>query len=255
MKPLCLSIGGLDPSAGAGILLDIKVFSELEVHGFAVASVLTAQSTDKVYDSCTVEDSIFLEQFKRIFENYQINAIKIGLITATQIALLLELEDFHAIPHRIVDPIISSSSGHRFIEGKELMPLLGASTLVLPNYLEALDLLGISQDHSLTEEQIAIHLREALMCQAVLLKGGHLNTATDILSTRDGITKDIIGTVARSSMEVHGTGCLLSSAITAYLSRGFDLKAAITQAKKYLSQKLDEAHKITRDRKYRFSFE
>lgn len=255
MKPLCLSIAGLDPSAGAGILLDIKVFSELEVHGFAVASVLTAQSTDKVYDSSPVEDAIFLEQLKRLFENYQINAIKIGLITATQIALLLELEDFYAIPHRIIDPIISSSSGHKFMDPKELIPLIQASTLVLPNYQEALGLLGISKDTGVTKEQIAINLRETLECEAVLLKVGHQNSATDVLSTKDGITREIVGTMARSSMEVHGTGCLLSSAITAYLSRGLEIEVAIVEAKKYLSQKLNEAQKLRGDRNYSFSFE
>ena len=255
MKPLCLSIGGLDPSAGAGILLDIKVFAELNVRGLAIASVLTSQTTDRVYQSSPISGDLFLDQLKRIFDTYRIDAIKIGLISPSQIELLLAMEEFRNVKNKILDPILKSSSGHEFLSAKELYALAEVSSLVLPNYQEGLELLGISTETTLKKEEIVRDLKDRLGSEAVLLKGGHFNSSTDLLAGKGGVVKEIVGVEARSSMQVHGTGCLLSSAVTANLSYGMEIEVAVIEAKNYLSRKLSEAEKITGDEKFSFSFE
>ncbi len=254
MKPLCLSIGGLDPSGGAGIILDIKVFSGLGVHGFAVSGVLTAQSTDSVSDSRAIEDDLFAAQIREVISNYKISSLKIGLISASQISILLNFKEFYQIPNRIVDPIMFSTSGFEFNGRSDLLPLISASTLVLPNSDEARGLLGLKEGIVISGPDLIMEFKKRILCEAILLKGSHQNAATDLFLSQDGNLKEIQGVSSRSSMDVHGTGCFLSSAIAANLSKNLNLEDSIVEAKKYLSSKLASAIKLPGDDRYSFSF-
>src|SRR5690606_13193116 len=111
----------------------IKVFSDMGVRGFAVPSVLTAQTSDRVFSSTAVLDDTFSDQIKRLFDTYRISAVKIGLIDESHLAILLGFKEFYEIPIRVLDPIFTSSSGFEFITPFELEPLLRSSTLIMPN--------------------------------------------------------------------------------------------------------------------------
>jgi hydroxymethylpyrimidine/phosphomethylpyrimidine kinase len=251
MKPLCLSIGGLDPTGGAGILLDINVFRDLDVRGFAVPGVLTAQCTDKVYGSLSVKPDFFKTQLIKVLSSYKIKAIKIGLIHPELVPVLVELKEFLDIPHRVLDPILFSSSGFKFISPTEILPLARISTLMTPNLEEARALLNSDLGHN---EDLAIKLKSHIGCDAILLKGGHENSATDILVEKDNTVSLVLSEIARSSNDVHGTGCLLSAAVVSNLAKGTSLAESIKLSKDYLSKKLDSAEKLGDDERYSFLF-
>lgn len=251
MKPICLSIGGLDPTGGAGILLDMNVFRDLDVRGFAIPGVLTAQCTNKVYGSLSVNPDFFRSQLLSVLGSYKIHAVKIGLIHPELVPVLLELREFLEIPHRVLDPILLSSSGFKFISPSEILPLVRISTLVTPNLEEARAILNCDLSHN---EDLAVKLKSHIVCEAVLLKGGHENSATDILVEKDNTVSLISSEITRSSNDVHGTGCLLSAAIVSNLAKGIALAESIKLSKDYLSKKLDLAEKLNNDKRYSFLF-
>jgi hydroxymethylpyrimidine/phosphomethylpyrimidine kinase len=209
-----LSIAGFDPSGGAGLLADIKTFEALGVYGLGVCSALTVQ-TDKEFLSVTWQtaDQI-IAQLKPLLERFPISYCKIGIVqdvhTLTAIITLLRAYDVRIV----LDPVLKASAGYTFHTAPAWGNALKDIYLLTPNYEEAL-LLG------------------EVPC-AMLLKGGHRpdKRGWDTLHL-DGATHEIPPQTIGEISPKHGSGCVLSAAITARLAHGDTLLQACTAGKKY----------------------
>ncbi len=220
-RPYCLSIAGFDPSAGAGVLADTKTFEQLEVYGLGVVSALTCQN-ENAFEG--LEWLKFYDIKKQLLPllNYPVKAIKIGLIK--DLELLEELLSFiKAIDKDVFiiwDPVLKASTGFNFHEEIKLPGnILSKLNLITPNFDEYQQL-GFDKLKS--------------NC-AVLLKGGHREEerGTDVLFY-NGREYKIYGEEFKNKHDKHGTGCVFSSAVTAYISKGYNIIEACKQAKKYV---------------------
>jgi hydroxymethylpyrimidine kinase/phosphomethylpyrimidine kinase len=228
MSKNLISIAGWDPSAGAGALLDLRVFERLGHRGFGVLTAVTAQSPERVDRVFPVTARAVAGQFGRLAEGLGVDGIKVGMLaTSANLGAVARILERNAGMPRVVDPVFRSSSGAVLLEKKAwsrfLAAIEGRADLLTPNLDEAAILAG-RPVRNIAEMKLAaekIHLRGGIPC---LLKGGHLEgPVVDILFDGTGFTAF---PHARQPRNVHGTGCFLSSAILSYLAEGRPLKEA-----------------------------
>ncbi len=229
-RPLVLSIAGFDPSAGAGILSDCKVFEMHKVIGMSICTSITFQNESKFEGLIWVDVSDVERQLNILFEKYEFDYVKIGLIK--NLTDLERVVDFlvNAKTNKIIwDPILKASAGfvfHKDIDQELLVRILKKIYLVVPN-LKEMELLnpgGISA---------AVSAKKISKYCNVFLKGGHSSSdvAEDILFTEGKSYSFSQSKIADG--EKHGSGCVLSSSIVANLSLGYDLVESCRKAKKY----------------------
>ena len=223
-----VSIAGYDPSAGAGVLLDIGVFERLGYRGFGVLTAVTAQNPERVDRVFPLTARAVAGQFGRLTETTVIAGIKVGMIgTAGNLAAVARILTRNTRIPRIIDPVFRSSSGAVLLEKKAwprfLDVLRGKAELITPNLGEA-EILVSGPVRSVPEMRKAaaeITRASSIPC---LLKGGHLEgKPVDVLY--DG-REFMAFEHGRSVKDVHGTGCFLSSAILGHLAEGRTLKEA-----------------------------
>ena len=241
--PVVLSIAGSDSSGGAGIQADIKTFSALGVYGATAITAITAQNTMGVHSQLAIDPQIVYDQIVAVVDDLHPSFVKIGMLSNCAIVeAVAEALGQYTLPV-ILDPVIVSSTGHRLLSleaqdvvKKRLLPL---STLVTPNIpeMEALSNLPVTTIEQ--KEQAAKSLFDC-GARAILLKGGHEDgeTKSDILfiNTQSGIESTIFSSETISTRNTHGTGCTLSSAIAAFMARGYSMHEAIAEAKRYISE-------------------
>jgi len=223
-----VSIAGYDPSAGAGVLLDIKVFERLGYRGFGVLTAVTSQTPERVDRVYPLAALAVTGQFGRLAETVVITGIKVGMIgTAGNLAAIARILARQKRIPRVVDPVFRSSSGAVLLEKKAwprfLDGLEGQADLITPNLDEAEILVGgpVRSVPAMREAAAEITRASRIPC---LLKGGHLEgKAVDVLYDGREFTDFEHG---RSVRDVHGTGCFLSSAILGHLAQGRTLKEA-----------------------------
>lgn len=249
---IAVTIAGFDPSGGAGVLADIKTFSALNCYGAAVITSLTSQNTLGVKKVFHQPLEIVRAQLEPILEDYEIDAVKIGMLPTTEIIeFLAEVIVTRKLRNIILDPVIRSSSGYDLIDREavkimleKLMPL---TDLVTPN----LDEIGIftgTRPKNVDEMKIAAaNLSQKLSTShsspSVLLKGGHLDSnATDVLYDKDRFY--IYTSPKIPSRQTHGTGCTLSSAITALMAQNLSIPDSVERAKKYVTHAIATAPPI-----------
>ena len=240
--PIVLSIAGSDSSGGAGIQADLKTFSSLGVYGATAITAITAQNTQGVHSQFALPPQIVYDQIIAVIDDLHPAFVKIGMLSNTEIvrAVAEALSQYSLTI--ILDPVIVSTSGHRLLslKAQEVLKekLLPMSTLITPNIPEMKALTDMPLS-SFEEKQMAAQRLMDYGVKAVLLKGGHEegNTKTDILFTQsaNGIESTIFTATTISTPNIHGTGCTLSSAITAFLARGLCLNDGITEAKNYIT--------------------
>lgn len=241
--PIVLSIAGSDSSGGAGIQADLKTFSALGVYGATAITAITAQNTLGVHAQCPIPPEMVYDQITAVVDDLHPSFVKIGMLSNAEIVLAVA-EALSKYPLSIVlDPVMVSSSGHRLlsVEAQDLVKkkLLPMAMLITPNLpeMEALTDLPLSTYEE--KEKAAKHLME-YGAKAILLKGGHEEgeIKTDILfsPSDNGIQSSLFSSDSIPTRNIHGTGCTLSSAITAYLAKGLSLEEAIAAAKKYISE-------------------
>ncbi len=233
-----LTIAGSDPSGGAGIQADIKTMTAHGVYAMSAITALTAQNTTGVYGIFEVSPEFLAKQLDCIFTDIRPDAVKIGMLSSSELICTIagKLNEYRA-EHIVLDPVMVSTSGSRLI-GEDAVETLSAkliplAELVTPNIPEAEVLLGRSITSVSEMEQAARELGEMYRC-SVLLKGGHqVNDANDLLYT-GGKLRWFYGRRI-DTVNTHGTGCTLSSAIASNLAKGLELSEAVRQAKCYLS--------------------
>lgn len=236
-----LTIAGSDSGGGAGIQADLKTFAALGCYGMSVITALTAQNTIGVSAIRAVPPEFVARQLDDVLEDIGADAVKIGMLHAPEVIRTVagRLRRYRA-SNIVLDPVMVAKSGDRLLQEEavealstELLPL---ATVITPNLPEAAVLLGRPVEGPEAMEAAARDLAR-LGPAAVLLKGGHLESgrSPDLLFVRDG------GTVARfdasrvETINTHGTGCTLSSAIAACLARGLGLVDAVGRAKEYIT--------------------
>lgn len=242
MKYKALSIAGFDGSGGAGIQADLKTFSALDCYGMNVLTALPVQNTCGVRNCYEIPLTAIKEQLEAIFDDIIPDSIKIGMLFNSEIIqLVAEFLQQNApnIPI-VLDPVMVAKSGNPLLLPeavnalKEL--LIPMASVITPNLPEALVLIeeNISLNYKVMPE-IAEKLL-SLKSKAVLLKAGHLeeNSANDLYLTQDG-TKLWLKGPRIVSRNVHGTGCTLSAAITAYLAKGESIEKSCENAKLYIA--------------------
>lgn len=229
--PYMLTIAGLDPCGGAGILADIKTTENLNVSGLSTCTALTVQS-DRVLKKCRwVDVQLITEQVELLMEHYPIGTVKIGIIENTEVIteIIRVLRDKKPDVRIIWDPVLKSGGGyvfHKKLKLRDLYRILDHCYLITPNY----DEIRALSENSDVEKAIA----EITARCHLLLKGGHRNDrkGTDILY-RKGSSPVVFHPEKILDTDRHGSGCVLSSAIGAYLARGYTLEVACKQAKEY----------------------
>lgn len=233
-----LTIAGSDSCGGAGIQADLKTFSAHGVYGMSVITAVTAQNTQGVFAVQDITKDVIAKQIEAIFEDIEVDGVKIGMVSQVETIEVIAERLRHFGPRTIVvDPVMVSKSGYHLLNPeaeetliKELLPL---ATVVTPNIPEAevMTKMPISTLEHMEEAARAIYQMGA---KNVLLKGGHLeDNSTDILY--DGEEFSYFPQVRIMTKNTHGTGCTLSSAITANLALGYPLYEAVSRAKEYIT--------------------
>ena len=238
MTPVALTIAGSDPSGGAGVQADLKTFHQHGVYGTSVITLLTVQNTQSVLDVEILRPEFILAQLEAVLEDIPPAAAKIGALgTAEVIRAVARRAGSFNFP-LVVDPVMISKHGVALLdcEAADVMrrELLPAAFLVTPNSLEASRLSGIQVDDPASMEEAAAAIA-SLGPRNVLIKGGHLTEdARDVLWA--GGTLHRLHSDRLESRNTHGTGCVLSAAITARLARGEGLMEAVRGAKRFITQ-------------------
>jgi hydroxymethylpyrimidine/phosphomethylpyrimidine kinase len=228
-----LSVAGFDPSGGAGILADIKTFEANKVCGMGAVTALTFQNDIEFEALKWLDADEILKQISVLQKRFYFSFVKIGLIRDLE-TLEAVVNILHATTPDVCmvwDPIIKASAGFEFhtkIDKSNLYSVLRKIYLITPNTTEAKFLIGKDDEMQAAKEM-------SPYCN-VLLKGGHSEAAqgVDFLFTENNVVK-----IDRIGMQVfpkHGSGCVLSSAITAELARGSDLVNSCTNGKKYVEK-------------------
>ena len=233
-----LTIAGSDCSGGAGIQADIKTMLANGVYAASVITALTAQNTQGVFGIHNVPTDFIAKQIDSVFSDIPPNAVKIGMLSSSEILQCVCEKLCEYKPNNIVtDPVMISTSGHMLLEKgadefykKMLFPI---STLITPNIPEGQFLSGREISSKEDMENAAKFLSQKCGC-AVLLKGGHsVFDASDVLFDGNEITW--FSVKKSDNPNTHGTGCTLSSAIAANLAKGEDIKSAVFKAKEYIT--------------------
>jgi hydroxymethylpyrimidine/phosphomethylpyrimidine kinase len=245
--PIVLTIAGFDPSCGAGIAADLKTFAAHNCYGVAAVTALTVQNTQGVRATHLTSAAVLHAQLDALAEDCHIISAKIGMLgNRANAAVVAEFLDRAQIPHVVLDPVaraqsggaeLIDSAGLKFI-GDELMK---RASVVTPNLAEAELLCGMEVKDVPAMEAAAQKLVER-GARAVLVKGGHLEKAIDVLF--DGTELLRLGGEKVKSANTHGSGCTLASAIAAQLACGRGLREAVLLSKTYVTMAIEKSYAV-----------
>lgn len=252
---VCLSIAGLDPSGGAGILADVRTFAAFGCFPAAAVTSVTFQNTQGVFGAESQSPDAVRSQIEPVFDDYDVAAVKTGMLPdADVIATVASIVGQHDVDRLVVDPVVRSTSGFDLIDDAALRSLIETlfpiATVVTPNLPEAERISGMKIEGREAVIEAAGRIKE-LGARNVLIKGGHVpgeRGAEFRIEKRKAVDFLFIGTdlfeIEDEFIETdatHGTGCVLSSAITARLALGWDLEAAVRSAKSFVNKAIRSA--------------
>ncbi len=237
--PCVLTIAGSDSGAGAGIQADSRTIHALGGYALSAITAVTAQNTRGISAWRATPPALIAAQVESVLADFPVGAIKAGLLpgAAAVRAVAKALQSYRHVP-LVIDPVMGSTSGTRFLSphGVRILTqtLLPRATLITPNWPEVEALTGL---RIRTFVDVALAARRLLKtgCQAVLVKGGHGPgpICRDCLVTRDALTRWFESPQVKTR-NTHGTGCVLSAAITLRLARGESVELASAYARKFL---------------------
>ena len=238
-RAMALTIAGSDSGGGAGIQADLKTFSAHGVFGKTIIASITSQNSFGVQSTYDLPADVIGQQLRAISADRKCQAVKTGMLgneeTVCQIAKMIKKSRLKNV---VVDPVVVSSSGKRLLTRggvealkKHLLPL---ASLVTPNIKEAELLSGI-KIKSLADRKKAARAILKMGAKAVLITGGHLKgNPEDLLLDGKGFL--VLSAERLSKVDMHGTGCVLSAAITAELAKGAPLRQAVQQGKAFVGE-------------------
>jgi hydroxymethylpyrimidine/phosphomethylpyrimidine kinase len=231
-----LSIAGFDPSAGAGVLADVKAVETNGAYCFGVVSALTYQNESEFDAIEWIDEAKILRQIETLLRKHKFSVLKIGLIQNLNILFNIIEYIKQAIPNiKIIwDPILKASAGYEFhstINRKLFDNIIESIFLITPN---------IPESEILFNTIIPTELQKILDRKScnILLKSGHAtgNEATDLLISANEIFE--INAKRIADAQKHGTGCVLSASIAAYMAVGYDIVTSTKRAKVYMNNYL-----------------
>jgi hydroxymethylpyrimidine/phosphomethylpyrimidine kinase len=248
--PILLSIAGFDPSCGAGTAADLKTFAAHGCYGVAAITSLTVQNTQGVETVHNTPSAEFRAQLDALVKDSDIAAVKIGMLGNRGNAVVVaEFLDAHKFTHVVLDPVMKSSSGAELLDASGVKyvatELLKRASVITPNVPEAEVLTGLTIKDVGEMEAAARKLVE-LGARAVIVKGGHMERAVDVLF--DGAELVQLGGDRVKTENTHGTGCAFASALTAQLASGRSLFEAATLAKAYVMKAIEKGYAIGKGR-------
>lgn len=250
VKPIVWTIAASDSGGGAGIQADLKTFFDLGVHGCSAITAITAQNTQGVHYTESLSDHVFGKQLQALADDLPPKAIKIGVLSSAasieRLMALLQQQKHIAFVPVIYDPVLAPTHGASFVDEdiiralKQLLPFIDVLT---PNIPEAERLTGITI-HNADTQLLAAQALMALGASAVLLKGGHGDGeyCQDLLCTPESTAW-----LTQSKYDTphsHGTGCVLSSAIAAFMAQGKPMRDAVVLANAYINKGLQLAQPL-----------
>ncbi len=242
--PILLTIAGFDPSCGAGIAADLKTFAAHGCYGVAAITSLTVQNTQGVEDVQNTPSATLRAQLEALANDSEIAAVKIGMLgNRSNAATVAEFLEAHKFAHVVHDPVMKSSSGTELLDAAGIKylttELLRHSSVITPNVPEAEILTGLTIKDVAGMEAAARRLVE-MGAQAVIVKGGHMERAVDVLF--DGVEiVPLMGDRVREET-LHGTGCAFAAAIAAQLASGRPLIEAAMLAKAYVTKAIEKSY-------------
>ena len=250
VPPILLTIAGFDPSCGAGVAADLKTFAAHGCYGIAAITSLTVQNTQGVEAVHNTPSAELREQLEMLVKDSEIAAVKIGMLGNRGNAVVVgEFLDAHTFAHVVHDPLMKSSSDSELLDAGGIKyvatELLKRASVITPNVPEAEILTGITIKDVSDMEAAARRLVE-MGAKAVIVKGGHMEKATDVVF--DGKEMHQLGGDKVKLEHTHGTGCTFASALTAQLAAGRGLVEAATLAKAYVMKAIEKAYPVGKGR-------
>jgi len=248
--PILLTIAGFDPSCGAGTAADLKTFAAHGCYGVAAITSLTVQNTQGVGTVHNTPSAELRAQLDALVNDCDIAAVKIGMLGNRGNAVVVgEFLEAHKFAHVVHDPVMKSSSGAELLDAGGIKyvatELLKRASVITPNVPEAEVLTGLTIKDVADMEAAARKLVE-MGARAVIVKGGHMERANDVLFDGAEIVQLAGDRVKEETL--HGTGCTFASALTAQLAAGRPLLEAATLAKVYVTKAIEKAYAIGKGR-------
>jgi hydroxymethylpyrimidine/phosphomethylpyrimidine kinase len=248
--PVVLTIAGFDPGSGAGVTADIKTIAAHGCYGVACITALTVQSTAGVRRVEMVDSGLAAETLAELAADVEIAAVHIGMLGSVKI--VRTVADFlaeHKLPNIVLDPILKSSSGAALLDAAGARwlaeKLIPQATVVTPNIDEASALTGLPVTDPEEMRTAARKLHE-MGASAVVVTGGHLEKAIDLLSftSTRGIEQELFKSARLRSNSTHGTGCAFATSVACHLALGRGLPEAVLLAKAYVAAAISNAHPL-----------
>ena len=236
-----LSIGGSDPSSGAGIQSDIKTFSNHDVYGFTVVTAITSQNTKKVTSIEPVSTKSLRTQLDSILSDFHVDAIKIGMVYNSQIIKVIHSKLKSIKIPIVVDPIIKSTTGTILLKKSALYDykkmIIPLADMITPNKYEATVLSGITNT-SRSAKKI-----QSMGAKCVIITGATSSNSqiSDFVLEEN---KEYMISGKKISITNHGSGCNYSATITVSLAKGNTIHSAVKTAKDYVYQSIKNSKKI-----------
>ena len=260
--PVVLSVAGFDPSSGAGITADIKTIAAHGCYGIACITAMTVQSTAGVKKVDPSDPALVTETLEELTGDVDIAAVRIGMLgsgkVAKAVADFLEGSKKGGSANRsgksrlsniVLDPILKSSSGADLLDaaGTRIMieRLIPLADVVTPNVDEASAITGLKVQELDEMKAAATRLHE-MGAAAVVITGGHLDKAIDLLSftTKRGVEQEIFKAERQRSNSTHGTGCAFATAMACHLALDRGLAEAALLAKTYVTAAISYGHPL-----------
>lgn len=239
---IALTIAGSDPSGGAGMQADLKTFSALGVYGASAIVAIVDENTQGVYGVHPVPAPFVAGQIRSVIDDIGADAVKIGMLHDSELIITVRdtLALYPGLRNIVLDPVMVATSGDPLLQPEAVdtlrSVLVPCSRIITPNLPEASLLLGKTIDRQDQLEDAAIALSRECGNVSVMLKAGHLENdmLTDIFYNAETGNVMRLSSPRVNTVNTHGTGCTLSSAIAAYLAKGYTLDEAVKGAKDYL---------------------
>ncbi|MFZ0538128.1 MAG: bifunctional hydroxymethylpyrimidine kinase/phosphomethylpyrimidine kinase [Candidatus Sulfotelmatobacter sp.] len=257
--PVVLTIAGFDPSSGAGVTADIKTIAAHGCYGVACVTAMTVQSTAGVRRVEAVDPSLITETLQELAADMPIAAVHIGMLGTGKVARAVA--DFLAqtagktglskLPNIVLDPILKSSSGADLLDpsGLKLLveKLIPLADVLTPNVDEAALLSGLKVT-DLDQMRSAANKLHEMGSRALVITGGHLDKAIDLLSfaSKRGIEQEVFKAERQRSNSTHGTGCAFSTAMACHLALDRGLPEAALLSKTYVTAAIAAGHPLGR---------
>ena len=248
--PVVLTIAGFDPSSGAGITADIKTVAAHGCYGVSCITALTVQSTAGVRRVEACNPTLVADTLRELWADMEIRAVHLGMLGSGKVAEAVAafLEEFKPA-NVVLDPILRSSSGAELLDpaGRRVLMerLLPLATVITPNVDEAAALTQVRVSN-LPEMRAAADKLHEMGAEAVVVTGGHLDKAIDLLTfkTRRGIEQEVFKSEKQRSSSTHGTGCAFATAMACHLALDRGLPEAVLLAKAYVTAAITRAHPL-----------